>query len=171
MNISNAPTPTPASGPNVKVPFKVGTDLLLGVNGTGQRKDYSVSSPTSLPTSVTSATDNAKPKLGMTLTKTSVTSIPSGILSTSSVATSDEEFENFDVSEDAFNKTIKDNLGKTGATKEDYFQYYNSTTMVDEKKMNEYWDSWQNFTVSALLSKSHRRAIVSSKFIMKNSMS
>jgi hypothetical protein len=61
---------------------------------------------------------------------------------------------------ESINKTIEDHYkGSHFEYKEDYFQYYNSTKFVDDTRTKQLWDSFQNFTVSALLSKSHRRAI------------
>lgn len=60
----------------------------------------------------------------------------------------DKPFENI-------NKTLKEN-----------YQYYNSTTIVSKEKSLEYWSNLKNLTTSHLLSKSHRRAIVSKENVV-----
>lgn len=76
-----------------------------------------------------------------------------------------EEQEKFideiDETEEAINKTIDGQSTYKIAEKQDYFQYYNSTTTVNKTKLDEYWNEQKDYTTSSILSKSHRRAIVS----------
>lgn len=165
VNSSNAPTLSSSAKQNPKTlpDDATTTPQLLGVNGTGQRKDYSIPgatvnkaagsvllaahAPAPASTSSPNAAD-AKPKIN-------VTSNP-GILSPD-----DDDFnDKIDESDEAFNKT-RDEFSKGLTQKDDYWVYYNSSSIVDPVRAKELYDSFQNHTVSSLLSKSHRRAIVS----------
>lgn len=166
VNSSNAPTLSPSSTINQKLLPKEATiaPQLLGINGTGQRKDYSIPKTTLL--------SDARPNLQHGIADSS--SVPSPAMSSSDAKTkayvtsspseqaADEDafVDKIDESDER-NKTINDTAAKDLINKEENWSYYNSTVGVDEKKAKQLWDSFQNFTVSALLSKSHRRAIVS----------
>lgn len=142
---------------------------LLGANGTGQRKDVI---STVKPTIVSEPLNSSGTKLTKGLTSINSDNI-NGTTTTIAAATSttspstiveelptDEILGEVDITGENINKTIHDHL-KNGTYNVDYYQYYNSTTIVDKKKSKEYWSNLNNFTVSNLLSKSHRRAIVS----------
>lgn len=151
-----APTPTPTSTSsqnkqNDKSDIEIdSTPHLLGVNGTGQRKDYS-----------NNATNASNP-----LNSDNKTAVHSFKLTEISELMGEDEkvVDTIDESDEAINKTI--NAHSTNNTlKNEYFQYYNSSTIVDKAKSDEYWSENRNYTVSTILSRSHRRAIVSGKFI------
>lgn len=144
---------------------------LLGENGAGQRKDYSTVGDTKpsitainpaavAATTATAAASAADNDSKFTATK-NLGSIHS--IKTSETEVSGENkkaVDTVDESDDAINKTINEHL--TNSTqKSDYYQYYNSTAAVDKNKSDEYWSYDKNYTVSNILSKSHRRAIVS----------
>lgn len=181
VNSSSAPTLSP-TGPSQKLSPKDLNQQLVGANGTGQRKDYSVPRPTLLsdakPIQLGITEHATQPagdglaatmptKLGKTLEKTVpvVTSSPGASSGTSVVAddsNEDDFLSKIDTPLESINKSIEEHYkGFHYEYKEDYFQYYNSTRFVDDTRTKQLWDSFQNFTVSALLSKSHRRAIVS----------
>lgn len=131
------------------------TPHLLGANGTGQRKDYA--SRVAMPDAFNAdaKAQAKKPLLGAVIPK-------------SSDATENDEYEKvvdtIDESLEAINKTINDHLANStlnSTLKSEYFQYYNSSMFIDKDKSNEYWSENRNYTVSTILSNSHRRAIVS----------
>lgn len=174
VNSSMAPTLSPAAKINQKVlPDEVTTaPLLLGVNGTGQRKDYSipgatVAKPNSMlfsahaPTTATPAA--AVPAVHEATSASPKTDAKSkiNVPAKSELTFEDDDIiDKIDETEEAFNKTRDENV-KDLMQKDDYWLYYNSSSVVDAVKSKELWDSFQNHTVSSLLSKSHRRAIVS----------
>lgn len=139
---------------------------LLGVNGTGQRKDY-MNNGSLVPTSGLN-------KLRAELT----TVIPSSTLPTLDVSTSTSEKDknnstqdvttrdpisdaiNIDTverSEAELNSTLKEhNITKTF---EDNHLYYKSTWSKDKAMSEEFWKKiTSNLTINGLLSNSHRRA-------------
>lgn len=125
---------------------------LLGVNGTGQRLNITKPAIVSEPLN----SDGTKPTTGLT----SIKSIPNPNTNVSPSASStdvDGIIDSIDTSEENVNKTIRQHQN---ATKEDYYSYYNSTILVDNEESNKYWSDLKNFTISTLLSTSHRRAIV-----------
>lgn len=146
-------TPNTKSTPQTSV--NVENPKLLGVNGTGQRKDITSTKPTIVSEPI--STDASKPTVtvnNIKNTKNEYTT-PKSIddeLHDSIISEIDKPFENI-------NQTLKDHLQNT-TFKEETYQYYNSTTIVNKEKSLEYWSNMKNFTVSSLLSKSHRRAIV-----------
>ncbi|XP_055592747.1 plexin domain-containing protein 2 [Uranotaenia lowii] len=151
------------------------TEHLLGVNGTGQRKDYPIVSmkpgaePTTVPTpggsdvnssainvSIETGKGSGQAKLG---TKLGV--VESGGNVTTSTTTIDplSEAINIDTverSEADFNNTLQNhNITKT---QEDYHTYYNSFWTTDKAASDAYWIQLEKMNVSSLLSNSHRRA-------------
>lgn len=135
-----------------------GTQHLLGANGTGQRKDMTNITATQ-PTIVPDATNSSKKNnLGATLHSVVGTTPASPIVP-------EDEYEkvvdSIDEPDDTINKTINEHLVNS-TMKKDYFQYYESVAMTNKNKSADYWTALgTNFTVSTILSKSHRRAIVS----------
>lgn len=176
VNINNAPTPGPVVTVATKLsPKDVVNTPLLGVNGTGQRKDYSIQKPTlsteiksndsQQSTSESTVTSVGKANLGKTLDKTYMTASPAtaGI---SELTDDDDLVDKADIPMDTFNATINATLAKEGFKyKDDYFQYYNASQVYNTSYAQDLYNSFQNFTVSSLLSKSHRRAIVSTRKI------
>lgn len=134
---------------------------LLGVNGTGQRKDYStVNGKTILDVpskSLATTSDNKSSTINKSLGAVQSTK------STEQPINDDEEklIDEIDEPEEAINKTVDEHL-MNQTHKTDYFQYYNSTTITDKNKSDEYWAEKKDYIISGILSKSHRRAIVSS---------
>lgn len=153
VNSSNAPTLSPSTKVNAKdVPDATTVaPQLLGTNGTGQRKDYSI------PVAASKPLLSAQPTLLGDAN-------PNGNASANPTLTVHDDNDGFidsiDEPEEAFNKT-RDENAKGLKQQEDYWLYYNSSNVVDTARAKELWDSFQNHTVSSLLSKSHRRAIVS----------
>lgn len=163
---SSASSSSTTSAPtSPTVPDKGKTDApestqehLLGENGAGQRKYFANGTkitPDSLSSDSETLTINKSLQLG---------AVAQATKPVEAEATDNEDIEKLigtiDEPEEAINKTITDEL--TNSTKKvDYFQYYNSTTVVDKNKSEEYWSEKKEYTVSNILSRSHRRAIVS----------
>lgn len=123
---------------------------LLGVNGTGQRKDIM---GTVKPIVV------SEPINPQTTNKTTMLRWRQGEEKASDL---DDElsFDRFDTADYDSNQTLTKN--NITASREDHHIFYNSTiSIVDESVINKYWTDLKNLTTSALLSKSHRRAMVS----------
>uniref|UniRef100_A0A1I8PSQ6 PSI domain-containing protein n=1 Tax=Stomoxys calcitrans TaxID=35570 RepID=A0A1I8PSQ6_STOCA len=161
---------------------------LLGVNGTGQRKDMTDKSPIAAATTVqpdlikgsdsATATDAKKnanqfPKKVLTTTKTAATSLlaaaaapvataasPAAAISTNSTDKSDLEklIDSIDLPEDETLDSLK-KRNLTLNTTSDHHQYYNSTTYTDKDKADKYWNEIKNITPNVMLSQSHRRAM------------
>lgn len=163
---ASSATGTPASQPKVENPVR-----LLGANGTGQRKEYNTTNsagPVSLPSpaspsqqpSAENKSSSINQSLGAVQTNSSQPPVETPV---SDIEEAD--LDKIDTPIEAINKTIQDHLDKehlvTQLPKTDYFQYYNSTTFVDKNKSDEYWSQKKEYIVSSILSKSHRRAIVS----------
>lgn len=52
-------------------------------------------------------------------------------------------------------------LNANKSEKINYYQYYNSTIIVDKSKSDEYWANKKEYITSNILSNSYRRAVVS----------
>lgn len=147
---------------------------LLGVNGTGQRKDVVntvkptiVSEPISTDASKTTASNNNNNNNSNNINK-NLGSLNKNEYTTQSSTSIDDDLdskilESVDMPSENFNRTLTEHF-KNETFRYEHFQYYNSTTIVNEQKSLEYWGNMKNFTISPLLSKSHRRAIVSNIF-------
>lgn len=147
------------------------TDHLLGVNGTGQRKDYAIVSikpgaePTTVP-SVSAAASSGSSNIESLLNE-SKSKLISKILATSNAsngtptATVDPVSDAINIdtverTEADFNTTLQNhNITKT---QEDYHTYYNSVWTTEKNASDAYWKRLDNMNVSSLLSNSHRRA-------------
>lgn len=129
---------------------------LLGENGAGQWKYYPNDTKTvTEPLSSGNKTTSINKGLGTVLQSTKQTEME---------ASDTDEIEKLigtiDEPEEEINKTITDE--PTNSTKKvDYFQYYNSTTMVNKNRSDEYWSEKKDYIISNILFKSHQRAIVS----------
>lgn len=169
---ATAPGATSASLPKVENPPR-----LLGVNGTGQRKDVSTMNGTksvALPTSVPTLSPSQQPSVdnkSSTINK-SLDAAQTNLNQSTETPVSEKEdklIDEIDEPEEAINKTVNEHLLDEHLAKQlpktDYFQYYNSTTTVDKNKSDEYWSQKKDYIVSSILSKSHRRAIVSGNFL------
>lgn len=134
---------------------------LLGVNGTGQLLNITSTSATPIKPAIVSEpinSDDTKPTKDSTSIKSIAT--PNTTIQASTTLAPDFEdrlIDGIDESEEAINKTI---AAQNVVRKEDYYQYYNTTILIDKEKSIKYWSDLKNFTTSSLLSKSHRRAIV-----------
>lgn len=138
---------------------------LLGVNGTGQRKDYLgatkvpvVSEPINPnDSSNTNSSSSLSPSLLSSSTSPSSLTTPSPPPSTTR-SIIDDWVASVDASDDETSKIIeKNNL----TLKEDYHTYYRSAMIVDNDYVKKYWGNFENFKTDDLLSQSYRRAIVS----------
>lgn len=159
--------------PNVETPSRP----LLGVNGTGQRKDLSTlngTKPIALPpTSVSTLASPAQQPSTNAENKSSTINKSLGAPQPNLDPAIESELEkiqdtligDIDESEEAINKTVNEHLAEehleSQVPKTDYFQYYNSTTVVDKNRSDAYWSQKKDYIISSILSKSHRRAIVS----------
>lgn len=135
---------------------KIDTAHLLGVDGAGQRKEYSTNISATKPTELTAKATSKSTLLANTKPLPTDANNPT---ETSLSEDYEKIVDAIDESDDAINKTINEHT--TNSTqKKDFFQYYNSIAVADKNKSNEYWSDNKNYTVSNILSKSHRRAIV-----------
>lgn len=131
---------------------------LLGVNGSGQRKDY-LAKPAVVSEPIVPSKIPDKPLL---LTP----KVNPGILGTTDDDDDDDDIdvseeETFNINEDKLkNKGTNHNITKFD---EEFHRYYNSTVYIDKDHAEEHWSQVTNFTVSSVLSKSHRRAMVNIK--------
>lgn len=153
--------PTPDKVPLTETPKVDNAPRLLGVNGTGQRKDISTLNGTKAP-------DVVPQQPTISNSKTSAINKSLGAAQSTkpieSVVPDDEEklIDEIDEPEETINKTVGEHYANQ-TQKTDYFQYYNSTTTTDKNKSDEYWAVNKDYIVSSILSKSHRRAIVREK--------
>ncbi|XP_058978983.1 plexin domain-containing protein 1 isoform X2 [Musca domestica] len=161
---------------------------LLGVNGTGQRKDMTdkigtTTAATAVPTDITKSADatssdeakknaNQFPKKVLSATKVAATGVAATVAGTIAAATgpvtgstnSTEEtdleklIDTIDVPEEDTLESLK-KTNRTLDTTSDHHQYYNSTTYTDKDKADKYWNDIKNITPNWMLSQSHRRAM------------
>ncbi|XP_055389126.1 plexin domain-containing protein 1-like [Condylostylus longicornis] len=129
VKIENPPQPEPSKITLTNSPTNA---PLLGVNGTGQRKDTIVSEP--MPATPTKKNTAVK-KVLLTL---------------------DDFFNTVDISE---NKTREFIQKQNFTYKEENHIYYNSTQIVNETAVSEAWDALKIINPNHMLSSSHRRAI------------
>lgn len=149
-------------------------DHMLGANGTGQRKDYSIVSikpgaePTTVPTMSVSSSSNVsiessanvgKSKLISKILATANISNPNNNATSTTTVDPLSDAINIDTverSEAELNTTLQDhNITKT---QEDYHTYYISVWTTEKTVSDAYWKRLDNMNVSSLLSNSHRRA-------------
>lgn len=152
------------------------TQHLLGENGAGQRKYYppannsengtKISAVLSEP-SPSSSSSSSSPAGNPPQKNKTLGAVPSTAGTTETEATVSDQLEDTighidEPTVDNINNVTLPDEFKNIAPKTDYFQYYNSTMTVDKNKSDEYWsDNKKEYTISNILSKSHRRAIVS----------
>ncbi|XP_053690022.1 plexin domain-containing protein 2 [Sabethes cyaneus] len=136
------------------------TDHLLGYNGTGQRKDYSIVSikPGAEPTTISTPSGGglinvsveARGGLG-------VARMADGGSTTTVDPLSDAiNIDTVERSEADLNTTLQNH--NITYQQEDYHTYYNSVWTTDKSASDAYWKRLDNMNVSSLLSNSHRRA-------------
>ncbi|XP_055536631.1 plexin domain-containing protein 2 [Wyeomyia smithii] len=135
------------------------TDQLLGYNGTGQRKDYSIVSikpgaePTTVSTpsggSVINVSVEARGGLG-------VARVGDGSTTTVDPLSDAINIDTVERSEADLNTTLQNH--NIIYQQEDYHTYYNSVWTTDKSASEAYWKRLDNMNVSSLLSNSHRRA-------------
>lgn len=147
-----APSTTSGNGANKTTIALERSQPLLGVNGTGQRKDVSNANNTAAKASVVSdplsADGTKKPPILL-----NSTSPPSAV-----DITTEAIVDAVDVPEEDIKKILDSKKNLT--QKDDFYDYYNTSTVVDKARSESFWSSVKNFSVSHLLSSSHRRAIV-----------
>lgn len=144
-------------------------DVLLGANGTGQRKDYTLvpfkpgAEPITVPTPIVAAGSiniaaDVKSKLLTKLTASEGYATNGTTSSTTSDPLSDAiNIDTVERSEADLNTTLQ-NFNIT-QTQEDYHTYYNSVWTTDKNASEAYWKRLaDSMNVSSLLSNSHRRA-------------
>lgn len=144
-------------------------DHLLGANGTGQRKDYTLvpfkpgAEPITVPTPVVAAGSiniaaDGKSKLLTKLTASEGYATNGTTSSTTTDPLSDAiNIDTVERSEADLNTTLQ-NFNIT-QTQEDYHTYYNSVWTTDKNASEAYWKRLaDSMNVSSLLSNSHRRA-------------
>lgn len=150
----SAPSTTSGNGANQTAIALESSQPLLGVNGTGQRIDVSNANNTEAKASVVSdplsADGTKKPPV-----------LLNSATPPSAVEITTEAIVDVDLPEDDIQKILDNH--KNFTVKQDYYDYYNTSTVVDVKRSESFWASVNNFSVSHLLSSSHRRAIVSSE--------
>ncbi|XP_055915390.1 plexin domain-containing protein 2 isoform X2 [Eupeodes corollae] len=135
--------------PSIIIPMVVHPKQLLGVNGTGQRKDFSDKLTTKPPVVSEPIQLDATKKPAL---------FPKKTLSSVSEESPDKYTENVDVPE---NETISDleNRQYTVNQTSDHHIYYNSTIYVSKDQADAFWNSFKNITPNSMLSASHRRAM------------
>lgn len=157
---STSNTPTPDNVTKTDTPTVDNAPRLLGVNGTGQRKDYGNLNGTKAPTVVVSAESNKTDNKAAP--NKNVAAVQSTKQTDAAETAIKKVIDGIDEPEEAIDKTIENEEITANLTKkDDFFQYYNGTTVVDKNKSDEYWSHKKEYTVSSILSNSHRRAIVS----------
>ncbi|KAH8325341.1 hypothetical protein KR067_000922 [Drosophila pandora] len=145
----------------------------VGVNGTGQRKDYTVQNAdgssaigtgTSInvaakkPTQLLANQSGYPKKVGA-----SAAAAGGGVTTTTTTSTTASptvspgiDVDDVDVSEDEIEKNVKnESLQQTTENHE----YYNSTIYVSKAEAASLWDQLKNISVNSMLSSSHRRAM------------
>lgn len=122
--------------PNSTAKVLVPGGTLLGVNGTGQRKEYPIISPSLVSEPITTSNEN----------KTVPSYEIDDVIKTIDVPT-DDEAETKLAAQHNFTIVTKD------------FLFYNSSTAVNAEKAQATFNNIKNMTSHNLLSHSHRRAI------------
>ncbi|XP_058465511.1 plexin domain-containing protein 2 isoform X2 [Malaya genurostris] len=139
------------------------TDHLLGYNGTGQRKEFSIVSikPGAEPTTVSTPSGGSainvtiETKSGLGVAK--VAGVDGSTTTTTADPLSDAiNIDTVERSEADLNTTLQNH--NITYTQEDYHTYYNSVWTTDKSASDAYWKRLDNMNVSSLLSNSHRRA-------------
>ncbi|XP_017101669.2 plexin domain-containing protein 2 isoform X1 [Drosophila bipectinata] len=144
----------------------------VGVNGTGQRKDYTVQNAdgssaigtgTSInvaakkPTQLLASQSGGYPKK----VAASAASVAGGAATTTSTTPSPTlspgiDVEEVDVPEDDIEKNVKkESLQRN----EDTHEYYNSSLYVSKSEASSMWEQLKNISENKMLSSSHRRAM------------
>ncbi|KAH8421310.1 hypothetical protein KR009_001487 [Drosophila setifemur] len=129
----------------------------VGVNGAGQRKDYSVQSGDGAittpvpkkPTLLLAAQGTYPKKVAPSSTTTPAPAAPAppGI---------DVDVSNVDVPEDEIEKAAKNDSEKI---EEEHHEYYNSLLYVNKEEAGRLWAQLKNTPENTMLSSSHRRAM------------
>ncbi|XP_015041302.2 plexin domain-containing protein 2 isoform X1 [Drosophila pseudoobscura] len=148
----------------------------LGVNGTGQRKDYSVQNAdgSANPTATTTINVAAKKPTQLLGNQSqypkkvaaSAPIVPLQMPLPAGVATStdrmnvdqwtDVDVSDVDVAEEVINKGISsESLNRT----EDHHEYYNSTLYINKAEAAALWSQLRTVPENSMLSSSHRRAM------------
>ncbi|XP_018803012.1 PREDICTED: plexin domain-containing protein 2 isoform X2 [Bactrocera latifrons] len=153
-------TAAPSNISSIVVPYKAVDMPLLGVNGTGQRKDagLQLSQP---KTTIVSAP--IQPTVGAaaalpTAPKNSTLSQETKAIDQPTETPEEKVLDSVDVPD---NETLSE-IQKTSYTvnsTNDHHTYYNSSIYVDQAEADRVWESVKNSSFNSMLSQSHRRAM------------
>ncbi|XP_037950948.1 plexin domain-containing protein 2-like isoform X2 [Teleopsis dalmanni] len=147
---------------SIVVPYNSSTRPMLGVNGTGQRKDVvdkqtkqTIISDPELHTNQNTNEETAKKQNQF---PKKVLGAISGVQSGSTETVDDKWVNKVDVAE---NDTLTEitNQNFTVSSKTDHHNYYNSTIFVNKAEADRLWTNFQNIKHNSMLSQSHRRAM------------
>ncbi|XP_011187538.1 plexin domain-containing protein 2 isoform X1 [Zeugodacus cucurbitae] len=145
---------------SIVVPYNAADRPLLGVNGTGQRKDVvgvqlSQPKPTiSVPIQLSVGAAAGSP----TLTKTTTLTQETKVIDQSTETAEEKLIDNVDVPDNETLSEIEKTNYSVNVTN-DYHIYYNSSIYVDQAEADRVWESVKNSTHNSMLSQSHRRAM------------
>ncbi|KRF97514.1 uncharacterized protein Dwil_GK10263, isoform B [Drosophila willistoni] len=136
----------------------------VGVNGTGQRKDYSVQSSdgTATAAGTASTTINTAAKKPTSLLA-SQPQYPKKVAATSvtqshsqSTTTERPLVDDVDISEEKINSGM---TNQSLERREDHHDYYNSALYINKEEAVKMWSQLRNIPNNTMLSSSHRRAM------------
>ncbi|XP_036320326.1 uncharacterized protein LOC118734734 [Rhagoletis pomonella] len=147
-----AETATTSNISSIVVPYNVADKPLLGVNGTGQRKDSG--SQLSQP-KTTIVSDPIQSTLGAAAGFVQETSSNDQ----STETTEEKLIDNVDVPDNETVSEIEKNSYTVNVTN-DHHIYYNSSIYVDKAEADRVWEQIKNTSFNSMLSQSHRRAMV-----------
>lgn len=138
----------------------------VGVNGTGQRKDYSVQgaeggaaaglSPAinyKKPTQLLAAQSGGYPKK---VAPSSAAVVPAQTPVTSTSAPIDVDVSGVDIPDDDIENKVKN---ESLVRSEDFHDYYNSVLYVSQEEASALWSQLKTTPENVMLSSSHRRAM------------
>ncbi|XP_017467282.1 PREDICTED: plexin domain-containing protein 2 isoform X2 [Rhagoletis zephyria] len=146
-----AETATTSNISSIVVPYNVADKPLLGVNGTGQRKDSG--SQLSQP-KTTIVSDPIQSTLGAAAGFVQETSSNDQ----STETTEEKLIDNVDVPDNETVSEIEKNSYTVNVTN-DHHIYYNSSIYVDKAEADRVWEQIKNTSFNSMLSQSHRRAM------------
>ncbi|XP_011198387.2 plexin domain-containing protein 2 isoform X2 [Bactrocera dorsalis] len=153
-------TAAPSNISSIVVPYKAADMPLLGVNGTGQRKDagLQLSQPKTTIVSAPSQPTVGAAAAHPTVAKNSTLLQETKAIDQPTETPEEKVIDNVDVPD---NETLSE-IQKTNYTvnsTNDHHIYYNSSIYVDQAEAERVWESVKNSTFNTMLSQSHRRAM------------
>nr|XP_036227785.1 plexin domain-containing protein 2 isoform X3 [Bactrocera oleae] len=145
---------------SIVVPYKAADIPLLGVNGTGQRRDggLQLSQPKTTIVSAPIQSSVGAVAGSPTEAKNSTFLQEPKSIDQSTETPEEKLIDNIDVPD---NETISE-IEKTNYTvnaTNDHHIYYNSSIYVDQAEADRVWETFKNSTFNSVLSQSHRRAV------------